>query len=171
MPDELLSSNLIIACETLEARLRMLKVEGRRTALTEWEPITPAARAVIPEWLVEMHCRYTTMDVILQYPRPDNEYDVVFCFFSPSDLAPNLINHYACDQLVKLGFLPIADAECGDLWLLRLKDGPDGAVFWFEQSAWNGSDETLPYVIVKACNHLSELLSGMAVFESLWGHA
>lgn len=158
--DTAIPSDIQQAAELLQRRLDLLKSHSERVGVDEWTMLDSRIRDCIPKWLTAFHTSFQFRGCVLMTMDPSDEYRLYFRFCVPETLKV-IFESEEYFNLFEAGYFPIGEESNDNLWLL--KDGPDGEVFWFRSTAWDGSPEGVEDAVTFASGKLSHLMLSMEI--------
>lgn len=164
-----LSPELIAAARNLEDRAKILGLPSKRIELHEWDVLTPEIQALIPPWIPALHSRFNIAGIALEFENYDSEagYPLLFRFFDPQsfgiDMQGGLYRNIYYRDVIEHGFIVFAAAEGGPDWAASLSDGPEGNIYYFNQSDYSGEKPSEDNCLVYAHRNLASLLIAMAI--------
>ena len=166
-PTDAIPPDLQKAAESLEARLTLLRAPTYKIPASEWRGLDLAIQALVPGWLSALLKNYSFAGLILEFQNHNKEYrwPTTFGFFLPVSFAQYFQSGSLYLDLIACGFLPFASEEDGNVWLLTSKDGPHGAVYLLDHSAWGGGMPNRDNGLIYAHRDLPSFLSCMAVSD------
>jgi hypothetical protein len=170
---------LVAAARNLQERYELLGLPARGIEPRDWDVLAPEIRALIPAWIPALHSRFKITGAALEFENYDQEagYSLVFRFFGPESLGINkqegLYRDIYYRDLIEHGFIAFAASEGGPDWVATLSEGPDGNIYYFDQSAYSGEKPSEDNCLVYAHKNLASLLTAMAVSNMNYpgGHA
>jgi hypothetical protein len=164
-----LSPELMAAARTLEERARILGLPTEGIELREWDILAPELHSLIPPWIPALHSRFKIANITLEFSNFDDDacYPWPLRFHGPQslgiDMEGGLYREIYYHDVINEGFIIFAAAEGGPDWAASLSAGPEGNIYFFNQSDYSGGLPTEDNGLVYAHKNLASLLAAMAV--------
>jgi ankyrin repeat protein len=150
---------LIKAAESLEQRVRLLKVPARKVPLAEWNLVPQNIHDLIPNWIPTLLANFNLHGAVLEFQNNSENatWPRYFYIWGPAEYARNLSGksrYCFADEFIADGLVMISDESDGDVWLTSISGGPSSPIYLFNVS---GHEKSI------ASSRIDLLMSSMTV--------
>jgi len=138
MPNEnILPKELVEIAISLERQFQELGLPNRKIPLTEWNSVPEKVKSLIPQWLITLLSNHSLTGPILERRDEIYKWNRYFAFWPPNYYTERVsFEDSIMTENYDAGFIPISDANNGDLWLIKIKNDPLSPVYLFDLSDW-----------------------------------
>jgi hypothetical protein len=134
--ETLFPHDLLNVTQSLAEQFQLLHLPSRKIPVTEWDAVPPQIRELVPQWLADLLANYNLAGPVLERQHEFYKWNRNFSFWPPAYYAER-ISFDDCimkEEIIDAGLIPLSDAGNGDLWLIKIADGPTSPVYLFDLS-------------------------------------